>query len=215
MRTKVPGRLEGEFECGTLVRLWACDGKHRIERVGERTIFSLGLSQGDLDERTVEVFTYLCSACGQRVDRGWEFTPAPRDRMLCPECAVKRQRNLAKDVHRMLGDSEYLVVRIGDRETLYPIGTPSMVFAALEDAAHGKMRVKVAYGDPITGRDWQDEFETSGYVERTAKSHVALLVHNARSMGGSLLRADHLVQIKAANGGRVLYEHPHYHRAEG
>lgn len=41
MRTQVPGRLEGEFDDGTVVRFWPRDGKHRFERVGEGAIFSL------------------------------------------------------------------------------------------------------------------------------------------------------------------------------
>ena len=48
-----------------------------------------------------------------------------------------------------------LVIKNGTRETLYPVGTSNMVFAALEDAAHAEIRVKIAYGDLITGRDWQ------------------------------------------------------------
>ncbi len=209
---RLPGGLSGEFEDGGLVRLWARGGKHRIERVDDRTIFSLGLSRKDVDKQVASVFKRLCSQCGRLTDFAWELTSAPRDRMLCPECAVHRQGNLAKGIHRMLGDREYLVVKNGTRETLYPVDTSNMVFAALEDAAHADVRVKISYGDPITGRDWQETFETTGYVHRTYGAHVALLVHNARSMGGSPIMSDRIVRIASTHkGGRVFHQHSNYH----
>lgn len=212
---RLPGGLTGEIEDGRIVRLWARAKKHRIEWVNNATIFSFGLARKDIDKRLASMFKRICSQCGRLTDFAWELTPAPRNRMLCPDCAMRRRMNLDRGIHRMLGDSEFLVVKVGTRETLYPVGTPSMVFAALEDAAHAQTRVKIAYGDPITGRDWQEEFETMGYVGRTAGAHVALLVHNARSMGGGPIYSDSIVRIASSRkGGRVFYEHPNYHLPE-
>ena len=211
---RLPGGLTGEIEDGRIVRLWARAGKHRIERVDGATIFSLGLSRKDVDKQLAAVFKRICSQCGRRTDFEWELTPAPRDRMLCLECAVRRKMGLDQGSHKMLGDSEFIVAMVGTRETLYPIGTPSMVFAALEDVAQAQTRVKISFGDAITGRDWQQEFETTGYVTRTGGAHVALLVHNARSMGGSPIYSDSIVRIASTRkGGRVFYEHPNYHLA--
>ena len=152
---RLPGGLTGEIEGGRIVRLWARAGKHRIERVDGATIFSLGLSRKDVDKQLASMFKRICSQCGRRTDFEWELTPAPRDRMLCPECAVRRQMDLDQGSHKMLGDSEFIVAKVGTRETLYPIGTPCMVFAALEDAAQAQTRVRLSFGDSITGRDWQ------------------------------------------------------------
>lgn len=209
------GSLSGEFESGRLVRLWARAGKHRIEQVDDATIFSLGLTRKDVDKQLASVFKRICSQCGHRTDRGWQLTPAPRDRMLCPECAIRRQMDLDQGSHKMLGDSEFIVAKNGTRETLYPVGTPSMVFAVLEDVSRSETRVKLAYGDPITGRDWQEEFETTGYVTRTGGAHVVLLVHNTRSMGGGPIYSDSIVRIALTRkGGRVFYQHPNYHQSE-
>lgn len=211
----LPGGLTGQFEDRRLVRLWARAGEHRIERVDNTTIFSLGLSRKDVDKQLASVFKRICSQCGRRTDFEWELTLAPRDRMLCPECAVRRQMDLDQGSHKMLGDSEFIVAKVGTHETLYPVGTPSMVFAALEDAAHSQTRVRLSFGDAITGRDWKQEFETTGYVTRTGGAHVALLVHNARSMGGSPIYSDSIVRVASSRkGGRVFYQHPHYHQSE-
>ena len=206
----LPGDMAGEFEDGLLVRLWTGDGKHRIERIEGRHIFALGLPQESFDAKLATVFRMVCSDCGRRTDHRWELTPAPRDRMLCPECAVTRQSEIAQGQRVMLGASEYL--KSSYSGTLYPLGTPKAAIQTLDSLGGEKTRVKVALGDPITGRDWLEEFGTTGYVTRTGGAHVVMLVHNTRSMGGSPLISECVVRIASSRkGGRVYFQHPNYH----
>jgi hypothetical protein len=206
----LPGDMAGEFEDGRLVRLWTGDGKHRIERIGGRDIFAFDLQQDGFDAKLASVFRMVCSDCGRRMDHEWELTPAPRDRMLCPECAITRQREIAQGQRVVLGTSEYL--KSSYSGTLYPLGTAKAVMQTLDNLRGEKDRIKVALGDPITGRDWQEEFGTTGYVTRTGGAHVVMLVHNTRSMGGSPLISECVVRITSSRkDGRLYYQHPNYH----
>lgn len=207
---RLPGGLAGEFEKRILVRLWARKGKHKIELADGKSIYSLSMIRTDIDKSLASLFPRLCTGCGWQTSYDWELTPAPHDRMLCPECAIIRQRAITDGKHVMLGNHEY--IKSSFSGSLYPVGTSKDVIHNLDSLASNEIRVKIAYGDPITGRDWQQEFETTGYVTRTMGAHVALLVHNARSMGGSPIYSDSIVRITSTRkSGRVFYEHPLYH----
>jgi len=88
--------------------------------------------------------------------------------------------------------------------------TPTKVRRALEDARKEGTRVRLYSGDPRTGRDWLDEFDTIGTIGRsTGILKVPLLV--AEGEIGELAILDHcIVKIESIDDGRILYEHPKY-----
>lgn len=78
-----------------------------------------------------------------------------------------------------------------------------------------KRRVYLYYGEtegPNAGLDWNEEYETTGYVSRTGgQVKVPLLVHNSKSDSGGDIRTTQLVRIRwSGKHGGVLYQHPNY-----
>lgn len=67
-------------------------------------------------------------------------------------------------------------------------------------------------GDTKIGRDWLEEFETSGYISNSmGPLKVPLLIPNSRSTGGGHILDHCIVRIKDFRTGRELYRHPKYH----
>lgn len=84
------------------------------------------------------------------------------------------------------------------------------VEAALESLRGTKKRVRIFYGDEATGRDWMEEFDTTGTVSRSSGSMpVYILLKNSRSTGGHGISPTSIVRIMV--DGRDLYRHPSYH----
>lgn len=137
------------------MRLWARAGKRLMERVGGATVFSLGLARNEVDKQPA-VFKRICSQCGSRTDFEWELTAASLDRMLCPKCAVRRQMDFEQVSHNMLRAQRLRVHRDQGRDARDALSDrdASMATAALEDVARAETRVKIPFGDPITGGDW-------------------------------------------------------------
>ena len=103
--------------------------------------------------------------------------------------------------------------------TTYSDETPAEVIKILESARRGgrRRRLRLFYGDPETGRDWCEEYETMGYVSRSTglPGHkIPILVHNTRSMGGGAISTDSIVKIMDTRTKRVLWQHPTYHLPE-
>lgn len=90
----------------------------------------------------------------------------------------------------------------------YPIETPDRLIEVLERCRKNRTRIKVNLGNIETGKSWNEEHYTIGYVS-TSKGHAArfpILVHNASSMGGGSLMSDNILKISESKGGRVLYQ---------
>ena len=83
-------------------------------------------------------------------------------------------------------------------------------YRANTDRANGRIRIRVWYGDPETGRAWLEENDVTGYIGRsTGRIKIPLLVHNSGSYGGGALLASCIVKIQSTcKDGRVWYEHP-------
>jgi len=99
--------------------------------------------------------------------------------------------------------------------TSYHLETPDEVVRVLENARTNRTRLHVSLGETKTGRDWLEEFESYGYIGRSTGSiKVPLMIHNSRSLGGGAILDHCIVRIRTTSGGRVLFQHPHYHHGK-
>lgn len=98
--------------------------------------------------------------------------------------------------------------------TSYDARTPDEVVAVLENARLNRQRVHVSLGEtegPEAGRDWMEESFVTGLIGRSTGSiKIPLIVHNRRSLGGPGLLDHHVVRIRTAASGLVLWQHPQY-----
>lgn len=72
-----------------------------------------------------------------------------------------------------------------------------------------KTRIRVWYGDTLSGTAWPEENDVLGYVGRsTGQNKIPLLIHNSRSNGGGGILRDRIVRIDSiSHRGRPLYQH--------
>ena len=69
--------------------------------------------------------------------------------------------------------------------TAYHFETDDKIVAVLESARINRTRIQIFYGDVITGRDWNESYDTKGYVGRsTGTIQIPILAHNSRSSSG-------------------------------
>lgn len=95
-------------------------------------------------------------------------------------------------------------------ETHFYDGTPEKVKQVLESELHSDNRIRIFFGDQETGKDWEEEHETIGYVGRSAGTEpILILLNNNRSMYGGAILTNCIIKI--TKNGRVLYQHPKYH----
>lgn len=94
----------------------------------------------------------------------------------------------------------------------YPVDMPDEVVAiCARNMGHDSIRFVFDFGDVETGRSWDEEFNTTGYVGRsTGRVKIPLLIYNRRSYGGPALSGA-IVRVLTAKGKHVLYQHPNYH----
>ena len=72
--------------------------------------------------------------------------------------------------------------------TFFHAQTPYEVVLALRAAAHGSRRIRLFYGDPETGLDWNEEHDVIGFLGRSiGPIKVPLLLKSWRSDGGPAL----------------------------
>ena len=108
-----------------------------------------------------------------------------------------------------------LIVYTNVNGTDYDANTPTEAINVLEKLQDSGFRIKLAYGDRLTGEDWGETHDIVGYVGRsTGRMKVPLLVYNKRSTGGGAILTANIVKIEHANKiyGGVMWEHPNYHR---
>lgn len=80
----------------------------------------------------------------------------------------------------------------------------------LQELYKTKDRVRIFYGDPVTGLDWCETYDTQGYIYKsTGIKPCYILVHNTRSMGGSAILCDNIVKI--TKDKKTIYQTENYH----
>lgn len=90
-------------------------------------------------------------------------------------------------------------------------GTNEQVKRVLEDCFKSNTRIVVDYGDILTGNSWNECYNISGTVGRTAgKIKIPILVYNSRSLGGGAISCASIVAIKTSKGKKLLYTHENY-----
>lgn len=74
-----------------------------------------------------------------------------------------------------------------------------------------RVRVRLFYGDRKTGKDWCEEYDTMGYIGRSAGTTVKipLLINNRNSTGGPGILDGCIVRMTVDK--RDVYRHPKYH----
>ena len=90
--------------------------------------------------------------------------------------------------------------------------TPITVCNILNDAISSRLskRIRIFFGDKETGKDWNEFYDTIGYVGRSSGLiKIPLMIHNTRSTGGGAI-LDHCI-VKITVDKKTVYQHPKYH----
>lgn len=102
--------------------------------------------------------------------------------------------------------------------TWFSPGTPEIVCQLLENARISRKKIRIFYGDPQTGRDWLEEFDTIGRVGcSTGTLKEPLLITEQETYGGGAILTNRIVKIMALDddlGWGVYYQHPLYHQPD-
>lgn len=90
----------------------------------------------------------------------------------------------------------------------YHVETSKAVIDALEYCRKNRIRVKLNYGDIDTGKSWNEEHGTTGYISMSKgnEARFPILVHNERSYGGGGLMDNCILKIQESKGGRIYYK---------
>lgn len=82
----------------------------------------------------------------------------------------------------------------------------------LQCAYDHKYRVRVWYGDTLTGRAWNDFYDIKGTISASTGDHpILLLKARASSFGGGGLLTSHIVRIDIVKERRPIYQHINFH----
>lgn len=88
----------------------------------------------------------------------------------------------------------------------YPKGMPEAVCKVLEAAHNSGTKIRIFYGDVVTGAAWPEENDVKGTIgNSTGPQKVPLLIESARSMGGMPIM-NCVVAIRSHT--EWLYKHP-------
>ena len=83
----------------------------------------------------------------------------------------------------------------GDLGTWFSPGTDSKVKNILNTAINDHSKLRIFYGDCVTGRTWMDEFDMYGRIGRSCGTlKIPLLIEDGE-MGGSGILTDRIIKI--------------------
>lgn len=101
------------------------------------------------------------------------------------------------------------VKRVG--QFIFSKETPNDLILVLLKALQSKKRVRLYYGDRVTGLDWLEEYDTMGYIKfKTSHSGMKslILVSRKDSTGGNLIPTGAVVKITLDK--TVIYQAQNY-----
>jgi hypothetical protein len=82
--------------------------------------------------------------------------------------------------------------------------TPVKLQNLLHELNGSKERIRIFYGDTMTGRAWPEEFDVIGSIgNSTGSAKIPLLINNRRSYGGPGLLDHCIVAIYSINRGLI------------
>jgi len=90
--------------------------------------------------------------------------------------------------------------------TSYQKETKDDVIEVLEDARQNRTRLHFEFGDPKTGKNWNEVNDCDGYVGRsTGPVKIPLLIKRIDSIGGGGLLDNCIIAIYTSKGNKKLY----------
>lgn len=101
--------------------------------------------------------------------------------------------------------------KLEDNKTWFDARTPKKVQTALEEARKSGDRLRIFSGNPDTGRDWMEEFDTIGTIGRSMGPMKSPLLIAEGEYGGPALLTHCILRIVNLSTGEELYRHPKYH----
>ena len=101
--------------------------------------------------------------------------------------------------------------------TAYHKETSHIVVKIIDEArlSNRTIRLRFYFGDTNTGRDWEETYDTTGYIGRsTGRIKIPLLIKNIRSTGGPAILDHCIVKIEKKVGTKyvTVYSHLKYHK---
>lgn len=92
--------------------------------------------------------------------------------------------------------------------TSYDNRTPMSLILILEEIRSRGTRIRLMYGDVITGKMWDEGIQERGTIGRSTGSvKIPLLIKTSRSFGGGGILDHCILQVRESKGGRVLWTH--------
>lgn len=87
----------------------------------------------------------------------------------------------------------------------YHEDTPNKLIELIDRFYHNHQRVSLYYGDTKTGKEWGD-VETGRIGRTTGTIKIPIIIHNARSLGGSAILTNRIVKITTTTKDKsILY----------
>lgn len=101
-----------------------------------------------------------------------------------------------------------LVENNTDLPVAYHMETPEKLIAILECIRRRDTRVKINFGDVVTGKSWNEEHDIFGRLGlcRGHKARFPILLYSRKSVGGGSLMDHCILKITDTTTKRVLYE---------
>lgn len=82
----------------------------------------------------------------------------------------------------------------------------------LENAYKNSTKVRLFYGNPVTGEDWNEEHDVIGYVGKSLSQAIFILLPLLTSRGGIAIDPKCIVRI--THNKYEYYRHPNYKCAQ-
>jgi hypothetical protein len=73
-------------------------------------------------------------------------------------------------------------------------------------------RVRIWYGNPVTGEAWNEEYDVTGHIGvTTGKISIPILVHNKRSWGGGAILVGSIIRIDDIEDHKTIWKVDNFH----